>query len=109
MNSPADLDRAALIIQLVCRRFDCSPGDLETRGPRAAMFDWARYVAIHVIHTNTPLPLTFIGHLFNRTLPEMFAIIAHPSTAAQRDIKRLDDLHTVIASFRTATAPRLAA
>lgn len=96
-SKPEDLDRAALIIQLVCQHFNCSTEDLETEGVRAAMFDWPRYIAIHLIRTNTSLTKSVIAALFNRRLPEIFAIEA--PNAIARHWQRIAELNEIASRF----------
>jgi hypothetical protein len=88
-TNPLDLDRAALILQIVCAHFHCSNADLESRGPAAEHFAWPRYIAARLIKNHTSMSLTVIGALFNRSLPEAFDLLEGPATQCREELDEI--------------------
>jgi Bacterial dnaA protein helix-turn-helix len=76
-TNPVDLDRAALIIQLVCKHFNCSTEDLESHS-RAEQYAWPRYIALRMIKAHTAIRMSVLGALFCRSMPEIFSALNNP-------------------------------
>lgn len=70
----ADLDTAALIIQIVCRHFNCTCEDLESRS-REMTYVWPRWIAIYLINRHTGLDYAAIGLLFDRERTHIYTLV----------------------------------